>query len=147
ETLAGKTVGIDVDAATARAEAADIEERLRRIGAAHPNVAVRADTASAIAQLQLLQQQIDDVSRDPARIRVETDGTFGQRLRAQVQAAEASLPNINLTADSSAAEVEIARLRAQLTAMRDVRIGVDMDTANRKSTRLNSSHVKISYAV
>src|SRR5690606_22803000 len=84
---------------------------------------------SAIAQLQLLQQQIDDVSRDPARIRVETDGTFGQRLRAQVQAAEASLPNINLTADSSAAEVEIARLRAQLTAMRDVRIGVDMDTA------------------
>jgi hypothetical protein len=129
ETLSGKTVGIDIDAATARAEAADIEERLRRIGAAHPNVAVRADTAAAIAQLQLLQQQIDDVTRDPARIRVETDGTFGQRLRAQVQAAEASLPNINLTADSSQADVEIARLRAQLTALRDVRIGVDMDTA------------------
>ena len=129
ETLAGKTIGIDVDAATARAEAADIEERLRRIGAAHPNVAVRADTAAAIAQLQLLQQQIDETTRDPARIRVETDGTFGQRLRAQVQAAEASLPNINLTADSSAAEVEIARLRAQLTALRDVRIGVDMDAA------------------
>jgi phage-related protein len=129
ETLAGKTVGIDVDAATARAEAADIEERLRRIGAAHPNVAVRADTAAAIAQLQALQAQIDEVSADPARIRVETDGTFGQRLRAQVQAAEASLPNINLRADSSAAEVEIARLRAQLTALRDVRIGVDMDAA------------------
>ncbi|WHM30175.1 hypothetical protein OH540_09085 [Streptomyces sp. BPPL-273] len=129
ESLAGKTVGIDIDAATARAQAADIEERLRRIGAAHPNVAVRADTAAAIAQLQLLQQQIDETTRDPARIRVETDGTFGQRLRAQVQAAEASLPNINLRADSSAAEVEIARLRAQLTALRDVRIGVDMDVA------------------
>lgn len=129
ETLAGKTVGIDIDAATARAQAADIEERLRRIGAAHPNVAVRADTAAAIAQLQLLQQQIDETTRDPARIRVETDGTFGQRLRAQVQAAEASLPNINLTADSSDAEADIARLRAQLTALRDVRIGIDMDTA------------------
>ncbi|MFE2048016.1 hypothetical protein ACFXAS_05875 [Streptomyces sp. NPDC059459] len=129
ESLAGKTVGIDIDAATARAQAADIEERLRRIGAAHPNVAVRADTAAAIAQLQLLQQQIDETTRDPARVRVETDGTFGQRLRAQVQAAEASLPNINLRADSSAAEVEIARLRAQLTALRDVRIGVDMDVA------------------
>jgi phage-related protein len=129
ETLAGKTVGIDIDAATARAQAADIEERLRRIGAVHPNVAVRADTAAAIAQLQALQTQIDEVTADPARIRVETDGTFGQRLRAQVQAAEASLPNINLTADSSAAEVEIARLRAQLTALRDVRIGVDMDAA------------------
>lgn len=129
ETLSGKTIGIDVDAATARAEAADIEERLRRIGAAHPNVAVRADTARAIAELQALQAQIDEASADPLRIRVETDGTFGQRLRAQVQAAEASLPNINLTADSSAADVEIARLRAQLTALRDVRIGVDMDTA------------------
>ncbi|MEH0627808.1 hypothetical protein [Streptomyces stelliscabiei] len=129
ETLSGKTIGIDVDAATARAEAADIEERLRRIGAAHPNVAVRADTARAIAELQALQAQIDEASADPLRIRVETDGTFGQRLRAQVQAAEASLPNINLRADSSAAEVEIARLRAQLTELRDVRIGVDMDTA------------------
>jgi hypothetical protein len=129
ESLAGKTVGIDIDAETARAQAADIEERLRRIGAAHPNVAVRADTAAAIAQLQALQAQIDEVTADPARIRVETDGTFGQRLRAQVQAAEASLPNINLRADSSAAEVEIARLRAELTALRDVRIGVDMDAA------------------
>lgn len=129
ESLAGKTIGIDIDAETARAQAADIEERLRRIGAAHPNVAVRADTAAAIAQLRLLREQIDEVSRDPAHVRVETDGTFGQRLRAQVQAAEASLPNINLRADSSAAEVEIARLRAQLTALRDVRIGVDMDTA------------------
>ncbi|MFJ6073712.1 hypothetical protein ACIQFU_23195 [Streptomyces sp. NPDC093065] len=129
ESLSGRTIGIDIDAETARAQAADIEERLRRIGAAHPNVAVRADTARAIAELQALQAQIDEVSRDPAHIRVETDGTFGQRLRAQVQAAEASLPNINITADSTPAEVEIARLRAQLTALRDVRIGVDMDAA------------------
>ncbi|WP_309029298.1 peptidoglycan DD-metalloendopeptidase family protein [Streptomyces alfalfae] len=129
ESLAGKTVGIDIDAETARAQAADIEERLRRIGAAHPNVAVRADTAAAIAQLQALQAEIDDVTRDPARVRVETDGTFGQRLRAAVQQAEASLPNINIGADTTPAEVEVARLRAQLTALRDVRIGVDMDAA------------------
>ncbi|WP_069883559.1 peptidoglycan DD-metalloendopeptidase family protein [Streptomyces luteocolor] len=129
ETLAGKTVGIDIDAERARAEAADIEERLRRIGAAHPNVAVRADTAAAIAQLRLLREQIDEVSARPAHIRVETDGTFGQRLRAAVQQAEASLPNINIGADTTPAEVEVARLRAQLTALRDVRIGVDMDVA------------------
>jgi hypothetical protein len=129
ETLSNKTIGIDIDAETARAQAADIEERLRRLGAAHPNVAVRADTARAIAQLQALQAQIDEVTADPARVRVETDGSFGQRLRAQVQAAESSLPNINLRADSSDVEVEIARLRAQLTALRDVRIGVDMDAS------------------
>ncbi|MEU9218930.1 hypothetical protein AB0D47_20540 [Streptomyces sp. NPDC048376] len=129
ETLAGKTIGIDIDAETARAQAADIEERLRRIGAAHPNVAVRADTAAAIAQLRLLREQIDEVSGDPARIRVETDGTLGTRLRAAVQQAEASLPNVNITADTTPAQVEVARLRAQLTSLRDARIGIDIDAA------------------
>lgn len=129
ETLAGKTVGIDIDAATARAQAEDIEQRLQRIGAAHPNVAVRADTAAAIAQLRLLREQIDEVSADPLRIRVETDGQLGTKLRAAVQQAEASLPNVNIGADTSPAQVEIARLRAQLTALRDARIGVDIDAA------------------
>jgi hypothetical protein len=129
ETLSGKTIGIDIDAETARAQAADIEERLRRIGAAHPNVAVRADTARAIAQLQALQVQIDEVSADPLRIRMETDGQLGTRLRAAVQQAEASLPNVNIGADTTPAEVEIARLRAQLTSLRDARIGVDVDAA------------------
>lgn len=127
EALAGKTIGVDIDAATARAQAADIEERLRRIGASHPNVAVRADTAAAIAQLQALQAQIDEVTADPARIRVETDGTLGARLRAVVQQAEASLPNVNIGADTSPAQVEIARLRARLTELRDARIGIDID--------------------
>lgn len=129
ESLAGKSIGIDIDAETARAQAADIEERLRRIGAAHPNVAVRADTAAAIAQLRLLREQMDEVSADPLRIRVETDGAFGQRLRAQIKAAEASLPNINITADSSRVDVEIARLRAKLTELKDKRIGIDIDAA------------------
>ncbi|WP_109030172.1 hypothetical protein [Streptomyces rubrogriseus] len=133
ESLAGKTIGIDIDAETARAQAADIEERLRRIGAAHPNVAVRADTAAAIAQLKLLREQIDEVSRDPAHIRVETDGTLGTKLRAAVQQAEASLPNVNIGADTTPAQVEIARLRAQLTSLRDARIGIDIDAATAMS--------------
>ncbi|MFE4658375.1 hypothetical protein ACFRFJ_17055 [Streptomyces hydrogenans] len=129
ETLSNRRIGIDVDTATAAAEITDIEERLRRIGAAHPDISVRADTAAARAALAEIRQEIDRVSADPARIRVETDGTFGQRLRAAVQAAEASLPEINITADSTAAEVQIARLRAQLTSLRDARIGVDIDAA------------------
>lgn len=129
EALSNKTVGIDIDAEEARAQAADIEERLRRIGAAHPNVAVRADTAAAIAQLRLLREQIDEASADPLRIRVETDGGFGSRLRAAVQQAEASLPNVNIGADTTPAQVEIARLRAQLSELRDARIGIDVDAA------------------
>lgn len=129
EALSDKRIGIDVDAATARAQAADIEERLRRIGAAHPNVAVRADTARAIAQLQAVQAQIDEVTADPARIRIETDGGLGARLRAAVQQAEASLPNVNIGADTTPAQLEVARLRAQLAQLRDARIGIDIDAA------------------
>lgn len=129
ESLSGKRIGIDIDAATARAQAADIEERLRRLGAAHPNIAVRADTAAAIAQLQALRAQIDELSADPARIRVETDGQLGTRLREAVRQAEASLPNVNIGADTTPAEVEIARLRAQLTSLSDARVGIDIDAA------------------
>ncbi|MFJ7417995.1 peptidoglycan DD-metalloendopeptidase family protein [Streptomyces uncialis] len=134
ESLADRTIGVDIDAATAREQAADIEQRLQRLGALHPNIAVRADTASAIAELRLLQQQIDDVTRDPARVRVETDGGFGGRLRAAVQQAQASLPHINLTADSTPAQAEIARLRAQLTQLADARIGIDIDSATALAT-------------
>jgi hypothetical protein len=126
ETLSDKTIGIDISAEAARAQAADIEERLRRLGAAHPNVAVRADTARAIAQLQAVQAQVDELGHNNATIRVETDGKLGARLRAAVQAAQASLPNINIGANTSPAQTEIAQLRARLTALSDKKVGIDI---------------------
>ncbi|MFJ4637619.1 transglycosylase SLT domain-containing protein [Streptomyces hygroscopicus] len=129
ETLSGKRIGIDVDVAAAQAEITDIEERLLRLGAAHPNVSVRADTAAARAQLAAMREEINRLTADPHRIRLETDGSFGTRLRAAVQAAEASLQNINIGVDTTAADAELASLRAQLTALRDQRIGIDIDAA------------------
>jgi len=129
QALSSRTIGVDLDAGEARAELQALENQLRRVGASHPNPTVRADTASARAELAALRLQLERMEADPTRIRVETDGTFGQRLRAQVQAAEASLPNINIGTDTSQAEAEIASLRARLTSLRDVRIGVDMDAA------------------
>jgi hypothetical protein len=61
ETLSGKRIGIDIDAATALAEITDVEARLRRLGAEHPNVQVRADTAAALAQLAALRAEVDAV--------------------------------------------------------------------------------------
>lgn len=129
ESLASKRIGVDIDAETARAEITEIEEQLRRLGASHPDVTVRADTARARAELAAVREEIDRISANPGRIRLETDGSFGQRLRAQVQAAEASLPNINIGADTSPAQAEIASLRGQLTALSDQRIGIDIDAA------------------
>ncbi|MFG3014306.1 peptidoglycan DD-metalloendopeptidase family protein [Streptomyces cinerochromogenes] len=129
EQLSNKRIGIDVSAEAARAEVGRLEEQLRRLGAAHPNVAVRADTAAARAALAEFRAEIDAVTADPARIRIETDGSFGAKLRAAVRQAEASLPNININADSTPAQVEIARLRQELTTLRDARVGIDIDAA------------------
>ncbi|MEU2514308.1 hypothetical protein [Streptomyces syringium] len=127
EALAGKTVGIDLDAATARAEVEEIEAELTRLGAAHPDVTVRADTAAARAQLAAVREEIDRITAVPGRVRLETDGTFGARLRAQVQAAQAALPEINVDADTTPARAELAALRAQLATLAEARVGIDVD--------------------
>lgn len=142
ETLSSKRIGVDVDVAAADAELADIEEKLRRLGAAHPNVAVRADTAAARATLAEMREEIARLTADPARIRIETDGGLGERLRAAVQQAEASLPNVNVGADTSEAQAEIASLRGQLTALRDARVGIDID-ANTALARITDIQARL----
>ncbi|WP_435601445.1 hypothetical protein [Streptomyces sp. C10-9-1] len=129
EALAGKRIGVDIDAAAARTEIEEIEEELRRLGSAHPDVTVRADTARARAELAEVRAEIDRISARPGHVRLETDGSFGQRLRAAVQQAQASLPEINVDADTSPARAQVASLRAQLATLADKRVGIDIDAA------------------
>ncbi|MGW2364977.1 hypothetical protein ACWCZ5_05275 [Streptomyces sp. NPDC001667] len=127
EALANRTIGVDIDAAAARAEAEALEAELTRLGAAHPDVTVRADTAAARAHLAQVREDIDRITARPGVVRLETDGGFGARLRAQVQAAQAALPEINISADTTPARAELTSLRAQLTALATARIGIDVD--------------------
>ncbi|MFD4921138.1 hypothetical protein ACFWNE_07440 [Streptomyces goshikiensis] len=84
ETLAGQRIGIDIDAADAKAEIRLIEAELKRLGARHPNVQVRADTAAAIAQLKLVRAEIDAVDGKRARIDVDTSGALSAVLHLTV---------------------------------------------------------------
>ncbi|MEU3756826.1 hypothetical protein AB0H17_29415 [Streptomyces olivoreticuli] len=127
EALANRTIGVDIDAAAARAEAESLEAELTRLGAAHPDVTVRADTAAARAHLAAVREDIDRITARPGVVRLEADGSFGGRLRAQVQAAQAALPEINISADTAPARAELTSLRAQLTALATARIGIDVD--------------------
>ncbi|MFI2029123.1 aggregation-promoting factor C-terminal-like domain-containing protein [Streptomyces buecherae] len=129
ETLSNKRIGIDVSAEDAAAEVERLDEQLRRLGAAHPNVAVRADTATARAALAQVREEIAALTARPGQVRLETDGSFGARLRAVVQEAQASLPEVNVTADTSEAVAEVQSLRAQLVALADQRVGIDVDAA------------------
>ncbi|MGW1928272.1 aggregation-promoting factor C-terminal-like domain-containing protein [Streptomyces sp. NPDC001919] len=89
ETLAGKTVGVDVDAGAALVEIERIEAELLRLGASHPNVAVRADTASARAALAEIRAEIaavdaTDVDLD---VHVDTTGARGALMALGIQMA------------------------------------------------------------
>lgn len=126
EQLSNKRIGIDVSAEAAEAEITRLEEKLRELGAQHPNVAVRADTATARAALAEIRAEIAAIGGRKT-VTVEVDGAFGAKLRAVVAEAQASIPDINVDADTSPARAEIQGLRARLEALSDARVGIDID--------------------
>ncbi|GES27947.1 hypothetical protein AB0G60_02505 [Streptomyces angustmyceticus] len=60
----------------------------------------------------------------------QTGSAFARSLQARLQAAMRNLPEVRLTANSSDAEREIYRLRHELQAISDLRIGVDISSAD-----------------
>ncbi len=60
----------------------------------------------------------------------QTGSAFARSLRARLEAAMRNLPEIRLNANSTDAEREIYRLRFELQAISDLRIGVDIGSAD-----------------
>ncbi|MET7795637.1 hypothetical protein [Streptomyces decoyicus] len=60
----------------------------------------------------------------------QAGSAFARSLRSRLEAAMRSLPEIRLTANSSDAEREIYRLRSELQAISDLRIGIDISSAD-----------------
>ena len=99
ETLSGKRIGIDIDAGAAVAEITEIEARLRRLGAQHPNVQVRADTAAALAQLAAVRAEIDAV--DGQSVDIDTSravSSFGALATAAIAFGPAIIPALPVVA-------------------------------------------------
>ncbi|MFG2352575.1 transglycosylase SLT domain-containing protein [Streptomyces sp. NPDC048521] len=81
-----------------------------------------------------------------ARQGQSTGSTFARSFRARLEAALASLPEVRLRADSSDAEREIYQIRAQMRALADARIGIDVstETANAAIARLQERLQRLS---
>lgn len=60
----------------------------------------------------------------------QTGSAFARSLQARLEAAVRNLPEIRLTANSTDAEREIYRLRHELLAISDLRIGIDISSAD-----------------
>ncbi|MFI8191340.1 hypothetical protein ACIF8T_21395 [Streptomyces sp. NPDC085946] len=68
-----------------------------------------------------------------ARQGQSTGSTFARSLKAQLQAALATLPEIRLRADSSDAQRELADIQARMRALSDARLGIDVDAATARA--------------
>ncbi|MEU4154703.1 transglycosylase SLT domain-containing protein [Streptomyces antimycoticus] len=86
----------------------------------------------------------------------QTGSTFARSLKSRLEAAMASMPEIRLRADSSDAERELHQIRAQMQALRDVRIGIDvseadavaaMDRLRERLARLSASSANVAVRV
>lgn len=71
--LSGKQIGIDIDAGGALAEADRLRERLTDLGAASPDIQVRADTAAATAKLAEVAAQARKLAGLEPTIEVDAD--------------------------------------------------------------------------
>lgn len=85
-----------------------------------------------------------------------TGSTFARSFKTRITAALADMPEIRLNANSTDAEREIHQIRAQLTALRDVRIGIDISSADataalahmqERLARLSASDANVSIRV
>ena len=73
ERLSGQTVGVDIDTGTAMAELDRIDRELDEIGRDSAEVQVQADTMAARAQLSHIHAQVNDLDRDDVDINVDVD--------------------------------------------------------------------------
>lgn len=110
EQLSRKTVGVDIDAASASAELARIDGELTALGANSPDVQVRVDSASARAQLAALQSDLRRVDGQDVEIDVRVNdfgglNTFTGRLTAVAAAGALIGPAIIPVAGAAAAAV------------------------------------------
>lgn len=88
-----------------------------------------------------LRYDVDvDARRAEARI-----GAFALNMRQRITQAVRSLPDIEITADSTDAQREMARVRAALIELGNQRIGVDINAAEaqRRLAELNAALVRL----
>jgi len=78
--LSDKKIGVDINTEEARVQVAALEERLRALDTADANVSVRADVATALAQLQAVVGEVDRLDGRTARVKVDVDRGLGDSI-------------------------------------------------------------------
>lgn len=127
EELSTKRIGVDISDADALAKIAALQVELAVIGESDARVAVRVDTAVASAALDDIKAKIDKtLNPNTAPAAERAAGTWATTFKARLSAALSALPDIQIHAHSSDADIIIAEVRARLEALQDKQINVDI---------------------
>lgn len=143
---------IRADARPFEADLARVKNDLKRIG--DIRIGVDFSEAEVIGSLESIKAELDAINRDAVTVQMKADtatasaevdkflakirgqevvvsvkpnsGAFATELRAAVDAARKSLPDIVVNADTSAVDRQIAFVNTQLAELQNVTIGVDV---------------------
>lgn len=134
--LRDKKIGVDLDTNEAlvrvqalRGQLTQLARDVEKVKESGGNVPLGLDAIKAAATITALKRDLGDLQRQaqkPITLKVEV-GQFEQQLRDRVAKAAAALPNIEIKADSSQVDHDIARIKAELADLATKHIGVDLD--------------------
>lgn len=97
--------------------------QLRRLEGEARNVDQRLRLQNALGQIEDFGPQI----REAANRGKTAGGAFAEEAKQAIERGLKNLPEINLDANSTAAQRAVATLREQLATLRDQRVGIDID--------------------
>lgn len=123
--LAGKTIGVDIDAAKALAELNAIKVELGKVGQ-NASIDVRADTAAAISQIEAVQAAAGKLLGETATVQVDADTA---KADAELAATDAEVDRLDgrrasINVDVSGAVSSLGRLAVQAATLGPLLIGL-----------------------
>jgi hypothetical protein len=89
------------------------------------SISVRARVGEFIAGMGKAKESTQDLGRQMTQT-----GAYADQFRRRLEAATKALPQIKIDADSSAAEIKFAQIRAEMEKLASKRIGIDIDAAS-----------------
>lgn len=109
--LSNKRIGVDVDAAQAKARLDELGAQLRDLSGRSADVRVQADTAAAAAALGAVEEQVRRVDGQRANVKVDVDRSLSDSL-IQVTRLGQALQSLALPAAAIAAAPQLAAIGA-----------------------------------
>jgi hypothetical protein len=123
-------IGVDIDEKVVAAQLQRLRQRLRQIEADSISTSAFTDAHTARAQLDALDNLFEQARWRGFDGGGAAAGAFTTAFRQRLDAAVKAIPDIQIGADSTDAQRELAHLRAELATLRDAHIGVDIDEAD-----------------